>query len=80
MSGRPGRSGPPVSWTPIMLATLRTMRGERQPIEACADKIGVSERVAGRKARELGLNQRHNKGRRPGWATTASTKEPPHAD
>jgi hypothetical protein len=55
-----------VRWTPDMLAALARMRAERVPLYICAERIGVSYKVAVHKARELGLATRFNRGRRSG--------------
>ena len=56
------RGQPPVHWTEDMLATLVSMRARHIPLQACAERVGVAYMVANKKARELGIAQRFNRG------------------
>lgn len=56
-------SRPPIFWTADMLAALNHLRRSGHCYKACADRIGIDERVVARKCRELRLNQRMNFGR-----------------
>lgn len=56
-----------VAWTDEMLAALLALRAQGEPGEACAERIGVGEHTVWKKMRELGLNQRLNRGRRAGY-------------
>ncbi len=51
-----------------MLQRLRDLRAAGEPLLICAEQIGVAYATAVYKARELGLAQRLNRGRRPGRA------------
>jgi hypothetical protein len=57
-----------IVWTEPMDDALRALRKQGHPTRACADAIGVSEHPVERRLRELDLNQRLNRGRRPGHA------------
>lgn len=57
-----------ITWTPDMLATLRSMRAARHSLRVCAERIGVTEKCCHRKAVALGLNSRLSRGRRSGPA------------
>lgn len=55
-----------VEWCTEMLTTLRAMRARGEPLYLCAEKLGIGYATTVYKARELGLAQRMNAGRRPG--------------
>jgi Zn-dependent peptidase ImmA (M78 family) len=56
---------PPVTWTTDMIETLIKLRTvDKLRLSLCAEKIGVSENVCRRKAKELGLNEKIFKGRK----------------
>lgn len=57
-----------VIWCPEMLGALRSMRAAGATYRECADAIGVHEGTVLRKARQLGLNQRMNRGSTRGAA------------
>ena len=55
-----------VEWTDDMLAALRRLRHQGEPLLLCAEAIGVSYPVTVYKAREQQLASRLNRGRVPG--------------
>jgi hypothetical protein len=55
-----------INWTAEMLAELRAMRARGVPLYRCAERVGVHYSSAVYKARELGIAQRCNRGRKPG--------------
>jgi hypothetical protein len=50
-----------LTWTPEMIAALRSMRGQGMPLLRCAESIGIAYPTAVLKARELGLAGRLRK-------------------
>jgi len=60
-----------VFWTDDMIRQLRRLRARRMPLLLCAEVIGVCYPLAVRKARELGLAGRMNRGRIPGMQLAA---------
>jgi hypothetical protein len=55
--------GTRIAWSGDMIAKLVSMRGAGRPLDECAHAIGVCYSVTRRKAAELGLNGRLNRGR-----------------
>jgi len=51
-----------IMWSPQLVDTLTRLRSEGLSLEACADHLGIDARVVHRKARELGINGRMNRG------------------
>lgn len=56
----------PVEWTDAMLNLTRELRQSGYNSDVCAAQIGVGRDTMQKKLRELGLNQRMNKGRTKG--------------
>lgn len=65
---RPGavRGRPPFQWSDELDAAYIAMRNQALSIEECAAKLGISNSVALKRAKALGINQRFNCGRTPG--------------
>ena len=63
-----------IRWTELMVTTLRAMRERGESLDECASAIFVSEPSAMRKARELGLAGRMNRG--PLRGTLIAMKRP----
>lgn len=55
-----------VRWTDDMIAELRSRRSDGVSLYMCAERIGVGYATCVYKARELGLADRMNRGRRSG--------------
>lgn len=53
-------------WTDAMVSELRALRSRRVPLYLCAERIGVCYQVCVYKARELGIANRMNRGRKRG--------------
>jgi len=53
-----------VVWTHDMIAELKRLRALDTPLFLCAELIGVCNQSAALKARELGIADRRNRGRR----------------
>jgi hypothetical protein len=66
----------PIEWTADMIAAFLRLRRAGHNMQICADVIGVDCRTANKKARELGIAQRMNRGYIPGHVV----KETSHAD
>lgn len=49
-------------WDELTEAALRDLRRRGESYKACAEAIGVDDRVVQRKAQELGLSARMNQG------------------
>jgi hypothetical protein len=64
-----------VIWSDRMLAKLQQLRDAAEPLLICAEEIGVSYETAVHKARELGLADRLNRGRRPGRRVLLEERE-----
>jgi hypothetical protein len=56
-----------------MIARLQQLRDAGEPLLICAERIGVGYATAVDKARELGLADWRNRGRRSGRAFRAGT-------
>lgn len=56
----------PVIWTEAMLRLTRELRASGHPLLTCAAQVGVSPETMRWKLKELGLNQRMNRGRTKG--------------
>ena len=56
----------PIVWTPGMVDALHNLRSRNVALRECAHVIGVDHEVATRKARELGIADRRNRGRTRG--------------
>jgi hypothetical protein len=52
---------PRLTWTPEMIAALRSMRGQGVRLTVCAERIGVSFHSAADKAREFGIQGRRRR-------------------
>ncbi len=59
-------SRPKIVWDSGMIQAFKDLRAGGVPIRDCAERIGVAAGTAERKARELGLNGRMNRGTVPG--------------
>jgi len=65
-----------VTWTPEMLAALRSLRASGHPLYDCAQRIGVGYSTCVYKARELGLAAPMNRGRYSGFDVIARRDAP----
>jgi hypothetical protein len=62
-----------VTWTPEMIAALKSMRGQGVRLTVCAERLGVSPRVAFEKARVLSI---HGRRRREGHGYQPDPSDP----
>jgi DNA-binding protein Fis len=56
----------PVEWTEPMLKLIKELRKSGYNSETCAAQVGVGRDTMQKKLKELGLNQRMNRGRTKG--------------